>query len=85
MPILLFHRSGIHGRGLYCVRNIAAGELVIEYSGVLIRSSLTDKREKYYDSKVKDLSKLFWGYKAGYPDTNKKETVFSPSIHSLQQ
>ncbi|XP_031566509.1 histone-lysine N-methyltransferase 2A-like [Actinia tenebrosa] len=45
------YRSGIHGRGLYCARNIAAGELVIEYSGVLIRSSLTDKREKYYDSK----------------------------------
>lgn len=50
--LIVLYRSGIHGRGLYCARNIAAGELVIEYSGVLIRSSLTDLREKYYDSKV---------------------------------
>lgn len=50
--LIVLYRSGIHGRGLYCARNIAAGELVIEYSGVLIRSSLTDIREKYYDSKV---------------------------------
>ena len=34
------------------MRNIDAGEMVIEYSGVLIRSVLTDKREKYYESKV---------------------------------
>ena len=45
-------RSPIHGRGLYCTRNIAAGEMVIEYSGMLVRSVLTDKREKYYESKV---------------------------------
>lgn len=52
--ILIFFqsRSPIHGRGLYCTRNIAAGEMVIEYSGMLVRSVLTDKREKYYESKV---------------------------------
>lgn len=27
------------------------GEMVIEYAGELIRSTLTDKRERYYDSK----------------------------------
>ncbi len=27
------------------------GEMVIEYAGQLIRSTLTDKRERYYDSK----------------------------------
>ncbi|XP_059814282.1 histone-lysine N-methyltransferase 2A-like isoform X3 [Hypanus sabinus] len=43
--------SPIHGRGLFCKRNIDAGEMVIEYSGTVIRSILTDKREKYYDSK----------------------------------
>uniref|UniRef100_A0A3Q2Z8W6 [histone H3]-lysine(4) N-methyltransferase n=1 Tax=Hippocampus comes TaxID=109280 RepID=A0A3Q2Z8W6_HIPCM len=48
---LLFCRSLIHGRGLFCKRNIEAGEMVIEYSGTVIRSVLTDKREKYYDSK----------------------------------
>lgn len=26
--------------------------MVIEYSGIVIRSVLTDKREKYYNSKV---------------------------------
>ncbi|KAM9340231.1 histone-lysine N-methyltransferase 2B [Symphorus nematophorus] len=45
------YRSEIHGRGLFCKRNIEAGEMVIEYAGTVIRSVLTDKREKYYDSK----------------------------------
>ncbi|KAM8840679.1 histone-lysine N-methyltransferase 2B isoform 2-T2 [Spinachia spinachia] len=45
------YRSEIHGRGLFCKRNIEAGEMVIEYAGNVIRSVLTDKREKYYDSK----------------------------------
>ncbi|XP_041091096.1 histone-lysine N-methyltransferase 2B-like [Polyodon spathula] len=45
------YRSAIHGRGLFCKRSIDAGEMVIEYSGIVIRSVLTDKREKYYDSK----------------------------------
>lgn len=48
-----FCRSAIHGRGLFCKRNIEAGEMVIEYAGIVIRSVLTDKREKYYDSKVR--------------------------------
>lgn len=46
------NRSAIHGRGLFCKRNIDAGEMVIEYAGIVIRSVLTDKREKYYNSKV---------------------------------
>ncbi|XP_074837483.1 histone-lysine N-methyltransferase 2B [Carettochelys insculpta] len=45
------YRSAIHGRGLFCKRTIEAGEMVIEYSGIVIRSVLTDKREKYYDGK----------------------------------
>jgi len=45
------YRSKIHGRGLFCKRNIDAGEMVIEYAGEVIRASLTDKREKYYESK----------------------------------
>ncbi len=48
------YRSAIHGRGLFCKRNIEAGEMVIEYSGIVIRSVLTDKREKYYDGKVSE-------------------------------
>ncbi|XP_075962133.1 histone-lysine N-methyltransferase 2B-like [Anarhichas minor] len=45
------YRSEIHGRGLFWKRNIEAGEMVIEYAGTVIRSVLTDKREKYYDGK----------------------------------
>lgn len=30
--------------------------MVIEYAGIVIRSVLTDKREKYYDSKVSQVS-----------------------------
>ncbi|XP_034116270.1 histone-lysine N-methyltransferase trithorax isoform X1 [Drosophila albomicans] len=44
-------RSHIHGRGLYCTKDIEAGEMVIEYAGELIRSTLTDKRERYYDGR----------------------------------
>lgn len=45
------YRSPIHGRGLFCKKTIEAGEMVIEYSGNVIRSVLTDKRERYYDGK----------------------------------
>ncbi|KAL5270262.1 hypothetical protein ACHWQZ_G001114 [Mnemiopsis leidyi] len=43
--------SIIHGRGLYCMQDISMGEMIIEYSGTLIRPGLCDIREKYYDSK----------------------------------
>ncbi|XP_067123059.1 histone-lysine N-methyltransferase 2A isoform X2 [Centruroides vittatus] len=45
------YRSQIHGRGLFCKRNIDAGEMIIEYAGEVIRSILTDSREAYYESK----------------------------------
>jgi len=45
------YASGIHGRGLFCKREISAGEMVIEYAGEQIRSILTDYREKFYDQK----------------------------------
>ncbi|CAN7990201.1 unnamed protein product [Ixodes hexagonus] len=45
------YRSLIHGRGLYSKRNIDAGEMVIEYAGQVIRSVLTDKRERLYESR----------------------------------
>ena len=44
--------SAIHGLGLFCVKEIDPGDMVIEYTGTVIRSVLTDKREKIYDSKV---------------------------------
>ena len=45
------YRSVIHGRGLFCKREIQVGEMVIEYAGELIRAMLTDKREKFYESR----------------------------------
>lgn len=44
-------RSPIHGRGLFCLRELEAAEMVIEYAGEVIRSALTDKREKIYESR----------------------------------
>lgn len=46
--------SPIHGRGLFCKRDIDAGEMVIEYAGEVIRGVLCDKREKYYEGKVRN-------------------------------
>jgi len=43
------YRSSIHGLGLYARRDIAAGEMVIEYAGEVIRAVLTDRREQMYD------------------------------------
>ena len=51
--IFVTPRSPIHRRGLFCLRDIDTGEMVIEYTGMVIRSVLTDKREKYYESKVR--------------------------------
>ncbi len=52
--------SGIHGLGLFCVKDIDPGDMVIEYTGTVIRSVLTDKREKIYDSKVGVVCKWVW-------------------------
>ena len=54
------YASGIHGLGLYCTKEIDPGEMVIEYAGTVIRSVLTDKREKLYDSKVGGASAKEW-------------------------
>ena len=45
------YRSRIHGRGLFCKRAIEEGEMIVEYAGQLIRSFLTDGREKKYEAK----------------------------------
>jgi histone-lysine N-methyltransferase MLL4 len=45
------YRSAIHGQGLFCKCNIDVGEMVIEYSGIVIRSVLIDKQEKVLDKK----------------------------------
>ncbi|XP_059477073.1 histone-lysine N-methyltransferase trithorax [Neocloeon triangulifer] len=44
-------RSLIHGRGLFCIRELEPTEMVIEYAGEVIRSIHTDRREKIYESR----------------------------------
>lgn len=43
--------SRIHGLGLFCLEEIESGDMVIEYAGTVIRSILTDYRERYYESR----------------------------------
>ncbi len=42
-------RSKIQGLGLYAARDLNAGQMIIEYIGEVIRSDLTDLREKRYE------------------------------------
>ena len=42
-------RSKIAGLGLYAARDLEKGSMVIEYIGEVIRTSLSDIREKRYD------------------------------------
>ncbi|KAI5645789.1 SET domain-containing protein [Phthorimaea operculella] len=44
------YRSHIHGRGLFCKREIEEGDMVIEYAGEVIRAVLADQREKKYEA-----------------------------------
>ena len=41
---LKFSKSRIHGWGLFAMENIGADEMVIEYVGEVIRSSVADER-----------------------------------------
>ena len=50
---LVVKRSPIHGRGLFTLTDLQQGQMIIEYSGEIIRNQLCDKREKYYETKVK--------------------------------
>ena len=42
-------RSKIQGLGLYAARDLEKGQMIIEYIGEVIRSNLTDIREKRYE------------------------------------
>lgn len=43
------HRSKIHGIGLFCVHDVSAGEMLMEYAGEVIRASVADVREAKYN------------------------------------
>ena len=48
---LIVKCSDIQGRGLFTLVDIPQGQMIIEYAGEIIRHSLCDKRERYYDSR----------------------------------
>lgn len=56
MYILFFDcficRSKIQGLGLYAARDLEKHTMVIEYIGEIIRSELSEMREKKYEAKV---------------------------------
>lgn len=49
-------RSKIQGLGLYAARDLEKHTMVIEYIGEIIRSELSEIREKKYEAKVS----FFW-------------------------
>lgn len=51
---LLLFRSKIQGLGLYAARDLEKHTMVIEYIGEIIRSELSEIREKQYEAKVID-------------------------------
>lgn len=57
--LVRFDRSAIHNWGLYADENIAAGEMIIEYVGELVRQRVADLREVRYQQQGIGSSYLF--------------------------
>lgn len=51
---VFLRRSKIQGLGLYAARDLEKHTMVIEYIGEIIRSELSEIREKQYEAKVSD-------------------------------
>ena len=49
---LLIGASSIHGCGLFTLIDLVEGQMVIEYTGEVVRPCLTDKRERDNERKV---------------------------------
>jgi len=48
-------RSKIQGLGLYAARDLERHTMVIEYIGEVIRTELSELREKLYEARVSDI------------------------------
>jgi SET domain-containing protein len=51
--VLLVGSSSIHGCGLFTLMDLIEGQMIIEYTGEVIRPCLTDKRERENEKKVR--------------------------------
>lgn len=51
---MIYFRSKIQGLGLYAARDLEKHTMVIEYIGEVIRSELSELREKQYEAKVQN-------------------------------
>lgn len=51
---LLVGSSPIHGCGLFTLIDLVEGQMIIEYTGEVVRPCLTDKRERENEGKVND-------------------------------
>lgn len=58
MTIFVF-RSKIQGLGLYAARDLEKHTMVIEYIGEVIRTELSECREKQYEAKVSLTNQYF--------------------------
>ena len=59
LPLIRFEKSPIHQWGAFSATKIGAGEPIVEYTGVLIRMSVTRAREKYYEKHGNNGSYIF--------------------------
>lgn len=50
---LLVGSSPIHGCGLFTLVDLVEGQMIIEYTGEVVRPCLTDKRERENEGKVR--------------------------------
>lgn len=57
--LLKLSKSAIHDWGLFALEPIAAGEMVVEYVGEMVRSEVADVRERRYKAQGIDSSYLF--------------------------
>jgi len=54
-------RSKIQGLGLYAARDLERHTMVIEYIGEVIRTELSELREKLYEARVSDIHNGHYG------------------------
>ena len=79
-----FGKSGVHGYGLFAIKHIRGGDMVIEYRGDIIRDSVADVREKRHHSHFKHSTYFFTIDKETVIDATMKGNVARLINHSCE-